>query len=64
MASTIKGEDCELSQADREHSMIGCEVIYCCCAIVTRITLYHIFQDLLMVAREVTAFSFEAEFLA
>ncbi len=27
-----------VSQADREHSMIGCEVIYCCGAVVTRIT--------------------------
>ena len=37
-----------VSQADREHSTIGCEVIQCCDAVVTLITLYHVFPDLLM----------------
>ena len=37
-----------VSQADCEHSVIGYEVIHCCDAVVTRITLYLLFHDLLM----------------
>jgi hypothetical protein len=48
MTSTIGDFIVDISQADREHSTIGCEVVHCCDAVVTHVTLYHIFQVLLM----------------
>jgi hypothetical protein len=44
-----------VSQGDREHSVIGCEVVHYCDVVVTRITLYHIFQDLLMARSSLAA---------
>src|SRR6266545_2732049 len=48
MSSTMKDFIVGVSQADCEHSTIGCEVVHCYDMVVIHITLYHIFQDLLM----------------
>jgi hypothetical protein len=55
MISTIGDFIVDISQADREHSTIGCEVVHCCDAVVTHVTLYHIFQDLLMYALQLAS---------
>ena len=48
MRSTIGDFIVDISQADREHSTISCEVVHGCDVVVTLVTLYHIFQVLLM----------------